>query len=80
MFNTTFQKHPQQYYMNMFMYCQVQALPTLSVSHYLFLCESDAGEEVDCFLIAKVKVIAQQENEHQFAHIFLLLVPVQLVT
>ena len=48
-------------------------------THNLFLREPDGGEEVHRFLKAKVNVNAKEEDEEEFAHIFLLLVAIKLL-
>ena len=50
------------------------------MSHNLFLGEVNAGEEVHGLLVAKVNVVAEQEDEDQLAHILLLLVAIHTVT
>jgi len=52
-----------------------------SLAYYLFLCVFVGWEQVDRLHVAKVDVVAEEEDEEQLTHILLLLVAVQrLVT
>lgn len=47
------------------------------LTHNLFLRVFVGGEQIDRLHVAKVDVMAEQEDEEQLAHVFLLLVAVQ---
>lgn len=46
-------------------------------TYYLFFCVLVGAQQVDCLHVAKVDVMAKQENEEQLAHILLLAVSIQ---
>ena len=48
-----------------------------SETYNLFLCVFVGAEQINGLHVTEVNVVAQQENEQQFADIFLLLVAVQ---
>ena len=49
------------------------------LSYNLFLREACAGEQVDCFLVSKVNIIAKEKDEQQLTHILLLLIAIQTI-
>lgn len=46
-------------------------------AHNLFLCVFVGGKQVNSLHVSEVDVMAEEENEEKFAHVFLLLVAIQ---